>query len=78
MREPKSVDTIYLTDEGLWLRKGGNSPWSWLNEYGDIKKIHEDSSVVVVQFSGGFELEIPRNHCWLGYEVGRGREGDEK
>lgn len=65
-----TADSIYLTKEDLWLCEGGNTPWQTINRYGDIKKIYVSNSTIIIQFSKRYELEIPRNQCWIGYKLG--------
>lgn len=66
------TEQIYLINDRMWLGVGGNTPWSQINEYGDIKKILSSSSTVILQFEKGFEIEIPREQCLIGYKVAYG------
>lgn len=63
-----SIKMVYLRNEGIWLEIGGSTPWVKINDYGRIKNILISSSTVILQLKG-LEIEIPKEQCWLGYEV---------
>ena len=63
------AEAIYLSKEEVWIGVGRNTPWKNINKYGNIKKILSSSDTVILQLDKGFEIEIPREQCWVGYKV---------
>jgi len=63
------AEKIYLSRYGMWLDVGGRTPWTNINKYGDIKQILISDGTVILQLDKGFEVEIPRDQCWVGYKV---------